>query len=96
MSVEDLHKSIGSARANYKVNRWIIKGLPPVYDIQASLDVRQIEKVGEVIQGLISLQTVDRQISVDVFPYGLPAVDGVMIGVNINVSTGPGPMEASV
>ena len=96
MSVEDLHKAIGSARANYKVNRWIIKGLPPVYDIQASLDVRQIEKVGEIILGLIRLQTAERQIAVDVFPYGLPAVDGVRIGVEINVSTGPGAMEATV
>jgi hypothetical protein len=95
MSVEDLHKAIGSARANYKVKRWIIKGIPPVYDhIQASLDVSQIGKVGEVIQGLIRLQTAERQIGIDVFPYGIPVVDGVLIGVDINVSTGPGPVEA--
>jgi hypothetical protein len=94
MSVEDLQKSIGAAQALYKVKRWIIKGIPPIYDrVDAVLDVNDVSKAGEVIQGLIRLQNSRSEVGVVVFPYGIPFVDGVLLNVGISFSTGPGPVS---
>lgn len=88
MSVEDLHKAVGSARDAYQVTRWIIKGTPPFYDfVQASLDVNQVESAGDVIQGLIGLQKPGSEVNVVVFPYGIPVIDGVLVNLEIDMST---------
>lgn len=88
MSAEELHQAVGAARENFQITRWILKGIPPVYDIEAWLDVGQKEKVGEVVQSLVRLQTATRQIGVKLFPYGIPVVDGALISLEINTSTG--------
>ena len=88
MTAEELHKAVGSARGSYQLTRWIIKGIPPVYDfVQASLNVNQVAKTGEVIQGIIGLQKAGREVNVVVFPYGIPVIDGVLLNVEINIST---------
>ena len=88
MSAEDLHKAIGTARENYKIKRWIIKGTPPIYDrLQAMLDIPNAKLAGEVLQGLVNLQTPNREIGIDVFPYGIPRLDGVLVELNIEHST---------
>jgi hypothetical protein len=94
MSAQDLHKAIGSARGNYKLKRWIIKGIPPIYEIEASLDISDKENAGEVVQALIGLQAAGRQVDVSVFPYGIPFPDGVLLNVGINI--GPGPAEGGI
>jgi hypothetical protein len=96
MTVEELQQSVGSARAFFEVKRFIKKGIPPIYDVEASLAVSQKEKVGEVVQEIINLQTATRNIGVVIFPYGIPFVDGALLNVTINGSAGPGPAEAGL
>jgi hypothetical protein len=85
MSADDLHKAISLAKTSYKLKRWIIKGIPPVYDrIDAVIDVTDIRNTGQAVQGLVGLQTPQRQIGVVIFPYGIPVVDGALLNVDIN------------
>jgi len=95
MSVEELQRSIATAKEAYRVKRWIIKGIPPVYDrVDALLDVTDIKSTGQVVQGLVALQTPLRQVGVVVFPYGIPFVDGALLNVDINLSSASPAGEA--
>ena len=84
MSVEDLHKAIGLARTSYKIERWWKYGQPQIDRIEATLNVTNVKEAGRVIDGLIAKTGAELQVNVDVFPYGIPVVDGVRLGVNIN------------
>lgn len=75
-SHEDLLRAIAGAREDFKVLRWWKYGQPAIDRIKATLDV-QTERVGGVIQELISGHGVEVQVGLDVFPYGLPQLEGV-------------------
>ena len=88
ISVDELHAAIGSARTAYTVKRWIIKGIPPVYDhVEASLDVRETERTGEIVQQLVGLQKKGLNVGVKIFPYGIPIFDGALLELIIEQSS---------
>ena len=87
MSIEELQAAIGTARENYRVSRWIKKGIPPVYDrIEALIEVIDRENIGDVVQGIVNLPTVGR-IALEAFPFGIPQIDGVLLNVNIDLGS---------
>jgi hypothetical protein len=85
MSVEELQTAIGTAREDYRVTRWIKKGIPPVYDrVEALIEVSNPEKAGEIFQGIANLPSASR-IALEVFPFGIPKIDGALLNVNIDL-----------
>ncbi|MGB7623082.1 MAG: hypothetical protein WBN92_12090 [Terriglobia bacterium] len=84
LSVEDLHKAIGLARTSYKIERWWKYGQPQIDRIEATLNVTNVADAGSLIDSLIAKSGAELQINLDVFPYGIPVVDGVRLEVNIN------------
>ena len=88
MTADDLHKALGAARDVYKIERWWKYGQPAFDRVSAVLNVTNPGNAGAVIGSLIKLQDAQHQIGLGVFPYGLPAVDGVRIEVNIDQVAG--------
>ena len=84
MSHDDLHKAIGAARESYKIERWWKYGQPAIDRVAAVLDVSNVATVGSIIENIIKLQGIERQIGVVVFPYGIPVVDGVRLELSID------------
>ena len=86
MSRDDLHKSISLARSSYKIERWWKYGSPAIDRITATLNVPSVKDATKVITDLIGRHGADVQVDLDVFPYGLPVVDGVRIQVNMDLA----------
>jgi hypothetical protein len=83
MSPETLHLAIGAARPSYKLERWWKYGQPAIDRIAAVVNITDPQAAGSIIGGLANLHGNERQITLDVFPYGLPALDGVRVHVNV-------------
>jgi hypothetical protein len=96
LTKDDLHESIGTAREAYAIKRWILKGIPPIYDhAEALIEVVEKERVGEVVQGLIALQHEGRNVGLKIFPYGIPFVDGILIEAEIDLEIKAAESEAA-
>jgi hypothetical protein len=83
MSHEDLAQSIKLARASYKIERWWKYGQPAIDRIQATLNISKVEEAATVISDLIRRHGSEVQVTLEVFPYGVPVFDGVNIHVNL-------------
>jgi hypothetical protein len=77
---EELVKAIAGSREGYRVLRWWKYGQPAIDLIKATLDVRP-EYAGELIQDIIGSHGKDLQVTLGVFPYGVPVPDGVRLDV---------------
>jgi len=84
LSVEALNKSIKAARQSYTIERWWKYGQPAIDRIRAVLNVSDIKAAGSVVDSLVGLHDARHQIGLDVFPYGVPVIDGVRINVTID------------
>ena len=77
---EELTRSLAVAGETYRVLRWWKYGQPAIDRIKATLDVR-FENVGPLIQDILSVHGKEMQVSLDVFPYGQPGPEGIMLNV---------------
>jgi hypothetical protein len=84
LSHEDLHLAINSARNAYRIERWWKYGQPAVDRIVAELNITDVNQAAAVLGGLVKLQSPARQVGLDVFPYGIPVVDGVRVQLQID------------
>src|SRR5213080_4396094 len=84
LSADGLHKSISAARQSYKIERWWKYGQPAIDRITAVLNVTDLKAAGAVVESLIGIHDARRQVGLDVFPYGIPVIDGLRINVNID------------
>ncbi len=84
LSVDDLHRAIGTARESYKIERWWKYGQPRIDLIEATLNVSNPAQVGSVVGGLVNRQGSEVQVSFEVFPYGITAPEGARINVKLN------------
>lgn len=87
MSPDELRRSISLARSSYKIERWWKYGQPRIDRIAATLNVPSIDDASKVITDLIGKHGTGYQINLDVFPYGIPKLDGVRVNVNIDQAT---------
>lgn len=86
---EMLTKAIGLARNEYRVERWWWYGQPKIDLLRATFDVPSLEKAGGVVSDLLRQHGADRQIQLDVFPYGVPPYPmGVKVNVRVDVRAG--------
>ena len=88
LSHEELHLAIDAARASYKIERWWKYGQPAIDRISAVLDITDVRQAPAVLGGLTNLHSAQRQVSFDVFPYGIPVIDGVRVQLRIDQVTG--------
>src|SRR5262249_3197023 len=84
LSHEDLHLAIDTARTSYKIERWWKYGQPAIDQIVAVLNITAPQQAGSVLGGLANLHSSDRQVNFDVFPYGIPVIDGVRVQLRID------------
>ena len=81
---EGLARAVTAAReSGLRVVRWWWRGQPAIDLIRAQLDVRP-EEAGGVAQGLVGLHGPGAGLAVEVFPYGIPKLDGVRFDVTLN------------
>ncbi len=78
----DLQEALKVAREEYRVLRWWKLGQPAVDAIKVKLDIPQ-EKAGGVLTDLVQMHSEKLQVTVNAFPYGLPALDGVLVDVTM-------------
>ncbi len=82
-SEEQLGKAVAEARdAGYRITRWWWYGQPAIEQINATLQV-EAEAAGATAASLVQSHSSAAQINFDVFPYGIPAVEGVEINVMV-------------
>lgn len=86
-SDDQLREALQVAREEYRVLRWWKYGQPAVDVVKAKLDV-QPDRVGEVLADLVQQQGGGLQVTLDVFPYGLPALDGLVVDVTMERALG--------
>jgi len=84
MSPETLHLAIDIAKGSYKIERWWKYGQPAIDRVSAVVNITDPKTAGSIIGRLINLQGAERQITLDVFPYGIPVIDGVRLQLNID------------
>ena len=84
LSHEDLHLAIDTARTTYKIERWWKYGQPAIDRISAELNITDPRQAASVLGGLTSLHNSARQVTFDVFPYGIPVIDGVRVKLQID------------
>src|SRR4029453_15455461 len=84
MSPETLLAAIDVAKGSYKIERWWKYGQPAIDRISAVVNVTDPKSPGASVGRLCNLHAHDRQIGLDVFPYGIPVIDGVRVRVNID------------
>jgi hypothetical protein len=88
LSHEDLHLAIDTARTSYKIERWWKYGQPAIDRISAVLNITDVRQTASVLGGLTNLHSSARQVSFDVFPYGIPVIDGVRVQLRIDQAAG--------
>jgi hypothetical protein len=83
-SPEALGRAVTEAKAaGFTIVRWWELGQPGPDWIKATLRVDR-ESLGATVEGLAALHSAEQQVSLEVFPYGLPAPDVFHVGVEIN------------
>jgi len=80
--------AINTARDSYKVERWWKYGQPAIDRIAGVLNVTDPHAAGEVIGRLANMHSGELQVRLDVFPYGIPVIDGVRVHVNLDQKVG--------
>jgi hypothetical protein len=81
---DGLARAVAAAReGGLRVVRWWWKGQPAIDSIRAQLDVGP-EEAGGVAQALVGLHAPGAGLAVEVFPYGIPKLDGVRFDVTLN------------
>jgi hypothetical protein len=84
---EELRKALDEARDEYRVLRWWKYGQPATDVIKATLDVRP-ERIGSVIEDLLGNYNDKVRVSLEGFPYGVVAIDGVQLQVTLEQQVG--------
>jgi hypothetical protein len=84
---EELRKALDEARDEFRVLRWWKYGQPATDVVKATLDVRP-EMVGTVVGDLFQLYNEKIRISLEGFPYGVVAIDGVQLQVTLEQQAG--------
>jgi hypothetical protein len=79
---EQLGAALASARDEYRVLRWWKYGQPAVDAVRARLDVSALQ-LGGVLNDILKLHNELMQITVEVFPYGIPSLDGAQVNLLI-------------
>lgn len=74
-----------ASQAEFKLVRWWWFGQPAIDRIHQVIDV-QPDQLSPVVESLAKLHGRDRTISFDVFPYGIPALDGLRIQVETHIN----------
>jgi hypothetical protein len=85
MSHDDLHKAIGVARESYKIERWWMYGRPAIDRIAGVVNITNPASAGSIIANILKLHGDKLQINVNGFPYGVVAIDGVRLELNMDV-----------
>ena len=85
---EGIARALGVARGDYEVKWWWKYGQPAIDRISAVLDITDVRQAPSVLGGLTNLHSAQRQVSFDVFPYGIPVIDGVRVQLRIDQVTG--------
>ncbi|MGA9997970.1 MAG: hypothetical protein WBP93_21325 [Pyrinomonadaceae bacterium] len=84
---EQLSRGISDARVDYKVLRWWWYGQPAVDLVKVTVDA-PIATAGQFFQDILRSHGQEAQVTLDVFPYGIPFPDWVRFNVvferNIN------------
>jgi hypothetical protein len=86
-SDRELQEALRVAREEYRVLRWWKYGQPAPDVIKAKLDVPP-DRVGEVLTDLVQQQGNGLQVTLDVFPYGVPAFEGLVVDVTMERAVG--------
>ncbi len=83
---ESLAQAVGEVRdSGYKITRWWWYGQPGIDQIQAEF-VMPVEQLGATVNQLASLHGEERSIGLEVFPYGIPVLDGVRLAVDAKIN----------
>lgn len=83
---DSLAEAVGVAReGGYKIVRWWWKGQPAIDQIQAVFEV-PLDQIGGTVKELASLHGDERTIGLEVFPYGIPVIDGVRLAVDAKMN----------
>jgi hypothetical protein len=76
ITAEDLRAEIGiSKNVDFTLLRWMTKGTPPYLEIAATVECKH-ESVGEVVQKIVNTRELQ---GIEVFPYGIPQPDVVLV-----------------
>jgi hypothetical protein len=84
---EELAKAITGSREGYKVLRWWKYGQPAIDLIKGTIEVAP-ENAGAVIQNFIGHHGKEVQVTLEVFPYGIPFPDIVRLDVVLERQAG--------
>src|ERR1051325_2824132 len=83
---EALGKAVNEAQqAGIKIVRWWWKGQPAIDHITQVLELSP-GSVGSTIENLIRLGGNQRAINLEVFPWGVPAIDRVHVTINTEIN----------
>ena len=83
---EGLAQAVGAVReSGYKIVRWWWFGQPGIDQIQAEFEM-PVDQLGATVDQLASLHGEERSIGLEVFPYGIPVIDGVRVAVDARIN----------
>lgn len=74
LTVDDVRSALNVSNAvQFKLLRWIIRGIPPAeFELNAALECPQ-SNLGEIIQKIVDAR--DLATGIEIFPYGIPNPD---------------------
>lgn len=82
-----LAEAIGAARDEYRVKWWWKYGQPAIDRIKADLEIDR-ERFGGAIARIMELNGPRLQVTAEVFPYGLPNIEGFRVQLDISQPRG--------
>ncbi len=86
VSKKSLAAAVQDARsAQFKIVRWWWRGQPAIDHVAAVIQVAPAQ-TGSVVQELAGLQGGGTSIALEVFPYGIPKLDQVLVQVKADLS----------
>lgn len=86
MTKKSLAAAVEDARSSqFKIVRWWWRGQPAIDRVSAVMQVAP-SQVGSTVQQLAGLQGGGTSVSIEVFPYGIPKLDQVLVQIQANLN----------
>ena len=82
-----LAEALGAAREDYQVKWWWKYGQPKIDHVRADLEIRK-ENFGAAIARIMAANSDKLQVTAEVFPNGMPAVDSFRVKLDIRNPAG--------